>query len=215
MSANEPPTRLTDRKRQDVLDAAALAFQQDGYRGASMDRIAAIAEVSKRTVYRHFSCKENLFRAILDDLFERPAQLTSTTYDASRTLDDQLRDIGRDYADMLMSEDFVRLARVVLSRFLESPELAAAVSSAKEKSKEALTGWIKAAVKDGRLRVPNSLRAARQFAGLIQEFALWPQVLGSEPPLSTRERNQIVESAVRMFLAIYAIPSPAPRRSRS
>lgn len=214
MPETHPAIRLTDRKRQDVLDAAAVAFQRYGFRGASMDRIAAIAKVSKRTVYRHFSCKENLFRAILDGLLERLAETTSVRYSASRPLDEQLREIGLSYAEMLMSDDFVRLARVVLSRFLESAELASAVS-AKEKSKEAFVGWVKAAVKDGRLKVSSPLRAGRQFATLIQEFALWPQVLGGEPPLSTRERNQIVESAVNMFLAAYAVPQPASRRKKS
>jgi TetR/AcrR family transcriptional regulator of autoinduction and epiphytic fitness len=57
---------LTDEKRAQIIDAAVAEFQELGFAGASMDRIAARAQVSKRTVYRHFDGKEALFRAILE-----------------------------------------------------------------------------------------------------------------------------------------------------
>ena len=73
---NRPaPARLTDRKRAAILDAAEAEFRQAGYEATSMDRIAASAGVSKRTVYNHFPSKEVLFAQILlfhvrDDLYE-------------------------------------------------------------------------------------------------------------------------------------------------
>jgi AcrR family transcriptional regulator len=44
-------------------DAFAAAFVEQGYEGASMERIAERARVAKRTLYYHFRSKEELFDA--------------------------------------------------------------------------------------------------------------------------------------------------------
>ncbi|MCF5632840.1 TetR family transcriptional regulator, partial [Pseudomonas syringae] len=52
------PMRLTDQKREAIVLAAIAEFGDRGFEITSMDRIAARAEVSKRTVYNHFPSKE-------------------------------------------------------------------------------------------------------------------------------------------------------------
>lgn len=54
----------SDRKQKALLAATEL-FLNKGYDGATMDEVAAIAEVSKPTIYRYFSDKEHLFAAIV------------------------------------------------------------------------------------------------------------------------------------------------------
>jgi TetR/AcrR family transcriptional repressor of mexJK operon len=53
------------RKRTAILDAATTVFLRNGYLGTSMDEIAALAGVSKQTVYKHFTDKESLFTQIV------------------------------------------------------------------------------------------------------------------------------------------------------
>ena len=48
------------KKGAQVLKGALQVFLERGYVGASMDRIAAVAGVSKATVYSHFRDKEGL-----------------------------------------------------------------------------------------------------------------------------------------------------------
>ena len=69
---NTPRTlsRLTDRKRAAIINAAIIEFRQSGYEATSMDRLAASAGVSKRTVYNHFPSKEALFAQIIQQLWE-------------------------------------------------------------------------------------------------------------------------------------------------
>jgi AcrR family transcriptional regulator len=57
--------RLSDVKLATLLDAAAAEFFERGYIGASVDRIAAAAGVSKSTIHRQFASKEGLFRHIV------------------------------------------------------------------------------------------------------------------------------------------------------
>ena len=68
------------RKRKAILEAARTLFLRNGYRGTSMDEIAAAAAVSKQTVYKHFADKESLFSEIV----------TSTVKEAGDTVDDEV-----------------------------------------------------------------------------------------------------------------------------
>ena len=52
------------QKRRAILDAAREVFLKNGYPGTSMDEVAALAGVSKVTVYKHFSDKHSLFVAV-------------------------------------------------------------------------------------------------------------------------------------------------------
>jgi AcrR family transcriptional regulator len=54
-------------KREAIMRAARSVFGRVGYRGASIDVIAAEAEVSTRTIYNHFENKEELFATVLTE----------------------------------------------------------------------------------------------------------------------------------------------------
>ncbi len=48
-----------------ILQHAENLFSLNGYRNTSMDALAASCEYTKRTIYRYFSCKEDLYFAVL------------------------------------------------------------------------------------------------------------------------------------------------------
>ena len=49
------------RKRRAIMDAARNLFLRNGFAATSMDDVAALAAVSKQTVYKHFADKQRLF----------------------------------------------------------------------------------------------------------------------------------------------------------
>lgn len=53
-------------REQLILDVAGRAFARDGYHAASMDEIAAGADVSKPVVYSYFGSKERLYLAYIE-----------------------------------------------------------------------------------------------------------------------------------------------------
>jgi TetR/AcrR family transcriptional repressor of mexJK operon len=65
------------RKRRAIIEAATTVFLSNGYLGTTMDEIAALAQVSKQTVYKHFADKERLFSEIVtanvDEIAASPA----------------------------------------------------------------------------------------------------------------------------------------------
>jgi AcrR family transcriptional regulator len=63
-TADRRPQRSPD-KRQAILDGARATFAREGYSRASIDTIAAAAEVSTRTLYNHFGDKARLFETVI------------------------------------------------------------------------------------------------------------------------------------------------------
>jgi AcrR family transcriptional regulator len=57
--------------RQRVLDAAESAFASEGFGGASLDRIAEGAGLTRGAIYSSFRDKADLFGAVLDRRLER------------------------------------------------------------------------------------------------------------------------------------------------
>lgn len=67
------PERLTRaqskaRTREALLAAARRVFTEEGYAGASLDRIAAVAGFTKGAVYAHFPGKEQLFLELFTEV---------------------------------------------------------------------------------------------------------------------------------------------------
>lgn len=196
-------TSLTQQKREAILEAALQEFEARGFRETSMDRIAATAGVSKRTVYNHFVSKEALFDAISTRLIERVQGLGDQRYDPKGPLEDQLRTIGEQVLDMLAAPSFLALARVTLGELLRSPELARKTHELFRQRQTGLTRWLVAAARDRRLVVADPVWAADEFFGLINAFALWPQLLGGQPVPRGAERIRILDETLKMFLAAH------------
>ena len=58
-----------------ILEVARSMIVDDGYHGLSMDRIAEVMEYSKGTIYQHFSCKEDILMALVNQTMERRLDL--------------------------------------------------------------------------------------------------------------------------------------------
>ena len=204
MNTSDTPLRLTDRKRAAVIGAAIEEFLAAGFDATSMDRIAARASVSKRTVYNHFPSKEALFAAILRQLWESSDTEAAPAYSSGHPLRAQLLQLLLKKLSLLNDEAFLSLARVAIAAGIHSPERARDMVARMGEREEDLTVWIRAAAADGRLKMPDPMFASLQLQGLVKAFAFWPQVTMGQPTLSVDEQTQVAESAADMFLARYA-----------
>lgn len=198
------PVRMTDRKRAAVLEAAVAEFRQAGYEATSMDRIAASAGVSKRTVYNHFPSKEVLFAQILQQLWERSLASPELAYRPDRPLRPQLLELVQQKLQLLHDVAFIDLARVAIAAVIPSPERAQELFARMGDKEEGLTVWIRAAAADGRLKTKDPLFASMLLQGMVKGFAFWPQITLGQPVLTAAQRDQVAETATDMFLGHFA-----------
>jgi TetR/AcrR family transcriptional regulator, mexJK operon transcriptional repressor len=99
------------RKHRAILDAAIKVFLRNGFLGANMDEIAALSEVSKQTIYKHFSSKEALFVEIV----------TSMTDAASDTVHNEIPEVAddKDIAGFLQMYAHRQLTVVLTPRLMQ------------------------------------------------------------------------------------------------
>jgi TetR/AcrR family transcriptional regulator of autoinduction and epiphytic fitness len=210
MSSSEPicaPLRLTDRKRQAILAAAADQFRAHGFEGSSVDRIAALAGVSKRTVYNHFPSKEELFTETLVQLFHSSAGTLAFAYRADRPLRDQLEELLALKMRSMADQAFLGLARVGIAEAIRTPERAHAVFARLDEREEGATAWVRAAQADGKLKPGDPVFAATLLQGQLKTFAFWPQVTMAAAPLDAVAQTRVIDAAVTMFLAYFGVAS--------
>ena len=199
------PQRLTDRKRESIVQAAIAEFRDNGFEVTSMDRIAARAEVSKRTVYNHFPSKEELFSEMLHRLWTRATAQPDAAYQSALPLRDQLRELLLAKMKTMGDSNFIDLARVAIGATIHSPERAQTWVNRMNEREEAFTVWVRCAQQDGRLKAVDPGFAASQIHALLKAFAFWPQVSLNEPVLSPEKQVTVVESALDLFLCWYEI----------
>lgn len=197
--------RLTDRKREAIIQAAIAEFRANGFEITSMDKIAATAGVSKRTVYNHFPSKEELFAEILNQLWARITEEQTVSYRADQPLREQLLPMLLAKLQMMADDNFLGLARVAIAATIHSSERAQDMVARMGEREEGLTVWIRAALADGRLKSVDADFAAQQVQGLLKSFGFWPQISMGLPPLDADTQKAVAESALEMFLARYQL----------
>lgn len=186
----------SDTKREQILQAAINEFQDRGFVGGSMDRIAAAADVSKRTVYNHFESKEGLFHAILAGAIE-VARGIDIRYRPGEPLEPQLIELARAECELVQSEGYVRTIRVTLSELIRDPELAADLFERTE-ALPAFQQFMCDAAADGAIRAEDAEEASALLRDLVKAKTFWPAVFSR--PLSDDIEN-IARSSVTTLLA--------------
>lgn len=199
----EKKKTLSERKREAIVNTAIDEFRERGFQQTSMDRIAEKANVSKRTVYNHFSSKEELFIEITQAFLRKTLDATEYPYQADRPLLNQLREIANREVELFMTESYISMARMVLGEYMMSPELAKQAMAKLEEQEGGLKRWLKLAVQDQRLRSDDVNLMGSQFLNLLKGGLFWPQIVGYAPAPDKEMSEKIVESTLAVFLAYY------------
>ncbi len=161
----------TAAKRASIIEAASDQFLAHGFADATMDRIAALAGVSKRTVYDHFGDKEQLFAAVVSGVVERATTIAEPLRLRIAAATDLERDLGEvavAYARGVLQPDVVRLRRLVIREAERFPELARTYfEQAPSTAIAAIAAGLEQLVEAGRLELTDPHEAATHFAYLV------------------------------------------------
>jgi len=195
------PVRLTDRKRDAIVQAAIVEFRANGFEATSVDKVAARAEVSKRTLYNHFPSKDELFAAILHILWESSASQLGRPFRPAVPVRDQLLDLLHSKLAMLADDSFLALARVAIAAGLHSPERAQEIVARLGEKDGGMLDWIRSAQKHGALKPGDAALAVKQLESLIKGVAFWPQVAMGQPCLTARAQKALALATADLFLS--------------
>jgi AcrR family transcriptional regulator len=94
----------------DILKVATAEFADKGLSGARIDEIAAATRTSKRMIYYHFSGKEGLYLAVLEESYRRIREIEMQLHLEDLAPEDALRKLVAFTFDYQHdNEDFIRL----------------------------------------------------------------------------------------------------------
>jgi TetR/AcrR family transcriptional repressor of mexJK operon len=197
---------LSPEKRAQILNGAATVFAADGYEGASMARIAAVAGVSKGTLYNHFDSKAALFTAYVGEKCNQNLAHVFDGADHDGDPADVLRGIGERMLRMMLSDVGLAIYRVVIAEAAKFPDLARGFFEAgPARAIGFMADWLAEETRRGRLAVPDPAFAAEQFFNLCQTRLVLRRRLEMLPDPPAAAIELVVETSIAMFLRMYRV----------
>lgn len=194
----------SDSKNRQIFDAAVALFIRQGYEATRIEEVAARAGVSKQTIYSHFDGKDHLFAAAMTHVCERLGMPAGFEQDP-RAPAVVLAEIGGQFLRLLLTEESMRLYRLLLSNVERHPDVAQLFYTTGPRTFiTRLAAYLKAQSDAGVLRVAHPERAAAQFFSLMRGELHMRAVLGVEPRPTEAEIDRYIREATRVFVRGHA-----------
>jgi TetR/AcrR family transcriptional regulator len=166
---DEPESAPEPERKDEIVDAALEEFASEGFRGATIKRIAKRAKLqSHALIYWYFSSKEELFQAVLG----RHLPILQLMLDPNALRDqppeEVLPQIARAYLAMADRPIAQRLLRLILPEVVRRPEMVDQLGGRMiARILDFVKTYLARQIELGRLR-PHDVRAsARAFIGML------------------------------------------------
>lgn len=192
--------RDTSQKRNAILAGAIQVFTRNGFDTSSMDHIAEVAGVSKRTIYNHFPSKEILFQEIVADFLKQRDEIKPISYVPTLPLEEQLKEFAR--AELFLINDPVRrgLSKLFTSVFLMNIDFGKKTRS-QYSPHRAFIIWLNSAKEDQKLNFESPELAARVFYGMVEGCLTYPALFTDGESL--KNIDPLLNEIISAFLAFY------------
>lgn len=204
MKIGSESMKQTERKHLAIIAAAKAEFIEHGFIAANMDRISQVAEVSKRTLYRHFDSKEALFISVLKIIQDSVNENVQYHFDPQTPLKTQLIEITRREVDILYHTYGISLSRIIVMEFIRQPDLAKSLVKDLY-STSAIADWFKLAIEEKAIVDKDVALLTNIYMSLFQGLFFWPQVMELAPPCEGMQVEENINTVVDVFLKSFAI----------
>ncbi|AMJ59398.1 TetR/AcrR family transcriptional regulator [Bosea sp. PAMC 26642] len=177
----------TTLTRQRILEGARQVFLLNGFRGASIDQIAAEAAVSKGSLHYHFGRKEDLFRSLVAEEAARIAQALPSIDPDEPDPCSALRQMGGAVLETLNHPTTAATLRLIIGALGSFPRLGEEFLQASlGPIMEQIASYLDVQAAFGEIRIDNSRAAAEEFARqclthVIERLLVPGQALLTEP----------------------------------
>ncbi|MGW4246278.1 TetR/AcrR family transcriptional regulator [Nocardia sp. NPDC004722] len=207
-ASDRGPDPRVVRTRAAIAAAATALFLEHGFRGTSIDDIAATARVSKRSVYNNFGDKQRLFTEIALGATPTAVEFTEQLVAGLAAASDvpgALRALARRHLAAVAQPRVLRLRRLIILEAARFPDLAAEYyRRAPGRVIAALTAAFAALHERGELAAPDPGRAAEHYSYLVLGSVLDSALFNPDASLPTPEQlDGIADAGVTAFLAAY------------
>ncbi len=202
MPAPQKSTRIQQKNRAVILGAALEVFSAQGFRGTTIDQIAAAAGLSKPNLLYYFASKEAIHATLL-------AGLLDTWLDPLRAMDpdgDPLQEI-LDYVQrkLQMSRDYPRESRLFANEIVQgAPRFHDALSTDLKTLVDQKAALIRTWIAQGKLAPVHPHHLLFSIWSLTQHYADFDvqirAVMGTEDPFN--QAPDFIDTLYRRLLSV-------------
>jgi TetR/AcrR family transcriptional repressor of mexJK operon len=188
-------------RRARILEAATELFLAAGYGDTSVDAILERSGGSKATLYSYFPTKEDLFRAVIENVIWTREWPQLEPSDDARTV---LLEYGVQRMMAVFSERHMALLRLIIAEGQRFPDIAQTYYElGPGGGRDALAGYLRELEQRGLLDVAQPAEAAEFFVGML--FHQWYTMLlySNAPPPTEEDIRARSERVVDRFLEAY------------
>jgi TetR/AcrR family transcriptional regulator, regulator of autoinduction and epiphytic fitness len=197
--------------RDAIVAAAERLFLERGFGSVSMDELAEAAGVARRTLYNQFASKEEIFREMLLRVSRQLEDAFPPGIETEGEVENVLRVIAGLILELHKNREYLGFLRMVVADSRQFPWIAEEFATVMDPLTERLTRYVAHLTSLGILECRNPVLAAHQFMGALNEFSLWPWMMGRDSvPVPAKD---VVDETIRMFLRHYRRPRSKGARS--
>jgi TetR/AcrR family transcriptional regulator, regulator of autoinduction and epiphytic fitness len=190
--------------REAIVEAASRLFLQRGFGSVSMDDLAEAAGLARRTLYNQFTSKEEIFREMLLRVSGHLEDAFPPGIETQGDVEEVLRLVARMIMELHRRPEYLGFLRMVVADSRQFPWIAEEFAAVMDPLTERLGRYVAHLTAMGILECRNPTLAAHQFMGILNEFSLWPWMMGRERLAVPAE--EVVEETVQIFLRHYRRP---------
>jgi len=203
-SVETAPKARRGGSREAIVEATARLFLEHGFGAVSMDDLAQAAGVARRTLYNQFASKEEIFREVLLKVAGHLEHAFPPGIETRGDVEDVLRLVARMILEVHKNPEYSGFLRMVVSDSRQFPWIAGEFAAVMDPLTERLAQYLAHLTRMGVLNCRDPLLATHVFMGVLNEFSLWPLLIGRETlPVPAED---VVEETIRIFMGRYRRP---------
>src|SRR5271165_4975791 len=187
--------------REAIVEAASRLFLEHGFGSVSMDELAEAAGLARRTLYNQFASKEEIFREMLLRVSGQLEHAFPPGIETQGDVEEVLHLVARMILELHRRPEYLGFLRMVVADSRQFPWIAEEFAAVMDPLSARLARYLAHLTAMGVLECRNPILAAHQFMGILNEFSLWPWMMGRGNLAVPAE--EVVEETIEMFLQHY------------
>lgn len=194
----------SQRKIAKILAAARTEFFANGFAGASIEAIAALAEVSKVTIYSWFKTKENLFVEVVKSECRHMSENLVGDHLKTRSLRETLLFAAEHMLGVLMDEEKVRFDRILAAEVNRDPKIGEFfLDNGPRALLQNLVDLLKISREKGEIQSTDLVSSAEMFVSLVMGRIDMFLRYGEKIKMTAPQKRERAKHAVNAWMLIH------------
>lgn len=192
-------------KIKQIVYAATEVFLEDGFSETSMDKIVEKAGISKRTLYKYYPSKEEIFIDVMQMQFGTILENFAPHRITSADLENQLRSVGIELLRLANAPGTLSIFRIIAAEAQRFPKLAQQFfEQSFDQIIDGVATILERETGNCDKHIADTRQAGEYFLDLLTGTEYLRIVFGTAPPMKAKTIKIRTERALNYFFATYS-----------